>query len=264
MATPGSKRVKKELAVLHKPQRDSGGVTITPKGDSLKLFDATISGPPDTPYAGGTFSLIIELPVNYPTSPPSVRFVSKVWHPNISPNGAICLDVLKEEWNPMLTMEKVLMSIAVLLTQPDPSSPQNAYAAMQIYYENGDVFTRTAKFWTQVYAEGPGERDSDFECKLENERQKSPHNFKLDDVLEDISSRHWGYPVPENQWGFPNPNDFHDDEIFVEELGGANDVPEVMHVSDDDLFVQAALQEIGQANRRNNITNQHMHQNEAL
>jgi len=73
-------------------------------------------GPPDSPYEGGVFFLDINFPQDYPFKPPNVRFTTKIYHCNVNDQGGICLDILKGEWSPALTISKVLLSICSLLT----------------------------------------------------------------------------------------------------------------------------------------------------
>ena len=95
----------------------------------------------DTPYAGGTFIVDIEIPADYPFKPPKVRstsfnqvlqmkFETKLWHPNVSSQtGAICLDILKNEWTPALTIRTALISLQALLCAAEPDDPQDAVVA---------------------------------------------------------------------------------------------------------------------------------------
>uniref|UniRef100_A0A453FTL5 UBC core domain-containing protein n=1 Tax=Aegilops tauschii subsp. strangulata TaxID=200361 RepID=A0A453FTL5_AEGTS len=101
-----SKRILKELKDLQKdpPTSCSAG----PSGEDMFHWQATIMGPPDSPYAGGVFLVNIHFPPDYPFKPPKVSFKTKVFHPNINSNGSICLDILKEQWSPALTISKVL------------------------------------------------------------------------------------------------------------------------------------------------------------
>jgi ubiquitin-conjugating enzyme E2 D/E len=71
---------------------------------------ATIMGPPDSPYQGGVFFLTIHFPTDYPFKPPKVAFTTRIYHPNINSNGSICLDILRSQWSPALTISKVLLS----------------------------------------------------------------------------------------------------------------------------------------------------------
>ena len=73
-------------------------------------------GPGDSPYAGGVFFVLIHFPPDYPFKPPKVQFQTKVYHPNVNTQGSICLDILKEQWSPALTISKVS-----LLSQPGPA-----------------------------------------------------------------------------------------------------------------------------------------------
>merc|ERR1712031_85717 len=86
-------------------------------------WQATIMGPPDSPYQNGVFFLNINFPSDYPFKPPKVAFTTKIYHCNVNANGAICLDILKDQWSPALTISKVLLSISSLLTDPNPSDP---------------------------------------------------------------------------------------------------------------------------------------------
>ena len=68
---------------------------------------ATIMGPGDSPFSGGVFFVSIHFPPDYPFKPPKVSFQTKVYHPNVNSQGSICLDILKEQWSPALTISKV-------------------------------------------------------------------------------------------------------------------------------------------------------------
>ena len=83
---------------------------------------------------GGTFKLLIEFTEEYPIKPPQVRFLTKMFHPNIYANGKICLDILQNQWSPIYDVAAVLTSIQSLLSDPNPASPANAEASQM--YEN--------------------------------------------------------------------------------------------------------------------------------
>jgi hypothetical protein len=61
---------------------------------------------PDSPYQGGVFFLTIHFPTDYPFKPPKVAFTTRIYHPNINSNGSICLDILRSQWSPALTISK--------------------------------------------------------------------------------------------------------------------------------------------------------------
>ena len=81
-----------------------------------------------------------------------MRFITKVWHPNVSSaNGAICLDILKDQWSPALSIKTAMLSLQALLSTPEPNDPQDAVVARQ-YIDSHEAFVKTAKEWTQQYA----------------------------------------------------------------------------------------------------------------
>ena len=83
----------------------------------------TILGPDDCAYAGGKFQLNIEFPKDYPFKAPKIKFITKVYHCNISKDGSICLDIIKDQWSPILKISQVLISIQSLLCDPNPDDP---------------------------------------------------------------------------------------------------------------------------------------------
>ncbi|KAI2807963.1 hypothetical protein RDWZM_005384 [Blomia tropicalis] len=143
------KRIRKELEDLKRdpPAQCSAG----PIGDDLYSWHATITGPPDSPYQGGVFFLSIRFPTDYPFKPPRVMFNTQIYHPNIHTNGSICLDILKGQWSPALTVSKVLLSICSLLCDPNPDDPLMAESA-RIYKTNRIKYNELAREWTRRYA----------------------------------------------------------------------------------------------------------------
>ncbi|KAF3530930.1 hypothetical protein DY000_02038686, partial [Brassica cretica] len=146
-----SKRILKELKDLQKdpPTSCSAG----PVAEDMFHWQATIMGPSDSPYSGGVFLVTIHFPPDYPFKPPKVAFRTKVFHPNINSNGSICLDILKEQWSPALTISKVLLSICSLLTDPNPDDPLVPEIA-HMYKTDKNKYESTARTWTQKYGMG--------------------------------------------------------------------------------------------------------------
>ncbi|XP_055270795.1 ubiquitin-conjugating enzyme E2 D4 isoform X1 [Moschus berezovskii] len=122
-----------------------------PVGDDLFHWQATIMGPNDSPYQGGVFFLTIHFPTDYPFKPPKVVFTTKIYHPNINSNGSICLDILRSQWSPALTVSKVLLSICSLLCDPNPDDPLVPEIA-HTYKADREKYNRLAREWTQKYA----------------------------------------------------------------------------------------------------------------
>merc|ERR1711976_594898 len=111
------------------------GMTAFPLKNNIMQWYATIFGPEDTPWEGGTFKLKLVFNEDYPNKPPSVSFTSKMFHPNIYENGSICLDILQHNWTPIYDISAILLSIQSLLTDPNPRSPAN-FEAAKLYQEN--------------------------------------------------------------------------------------------------------------------------------
>ncbi|XVF54747.1 hypothetical protein PTKIN_Ptkin05aG0206300 [Pterospermum kingtungense] len=144
-------RVQKELQECDR-ERDTSGIRVSPKSDNLARLTGIIPGPLGTPYEGGSFEIDITLPDGYPFEPPKMKFVTKVWHPNISSqSGAICLDILKDQWSPALTLKTALLSVQALLSAPEPDDPQDAVVAQQ-YLREYQTFVGTARYWTENFA----------------------------------------------------------------------------------------------------------------
>ncbi|CAH0478274.1 unnamed protein product [Peronospora belbahrii] len=148
---PGG-RVRKELAECQKDSHLSGVTAVPLNPTSFIELRGSIRGPEATPYEGGHFTLEILIPPKYPFEPPGMRFITKIWHPNISSQtGAICLDILKDAWSPALTIKTALLSIQALLSAAEPLDPQDAQVA-KMYLEDQQQFLNTARFWTESYA----------------------------------------------------------------------------------------------------------------
>ncbi|KAJ6360216.1 hypothetical protein OIU77_004258 [Salix suchowensis] len=101
-------------------------------------------GPDDTPWDGGTFKLTLQFTEDYPNKPPTVRFVSRMFHPNIYADGSICLDILQNQWSPIYDVAAILTSIQSLLCDPNPNSPANSEAA-RMFSENKREYNRRVR-----------------------------------------------------------------------------------------------------------------------
>lgn len=143
------KRIKKELEDLKRdpPAQCSAG----PVNEDMFHWQATIMGPPDSPYQGGVFFLTIHFPTDYPFKPPKVAFTTRIYHPNINSNGSICLDILRSQWSPALTISKVLLSICSLLCDPNPDDPLVPEIARS-YKTDREKYNELAREWTRKYA----------------------------------------------------------------------------------------------------------------
>ena len=146
------RRIKKELQDLQKdPPANCSAGPVGDEDDDLLHWSATIMGPSDSPYAGGVFYLDVMFPEGYPYDPPKVTFRTHIYHPNINSRGGICLDILKDQWTPALTISKVLLSICVLLTEPNPDDPLVGEIA-DLYKQDREAYNERARHYTQQYA----------------------------------------------------------------------------------------------------------------
>ena len=143
------RRLRKEYQDILKnaPENISAGLVK----DSLTKWKATILGPMGSPYEGGIFELDIKFTDDYPFKAPQVKFITRIYHPNINSRGEICLDVLKSQWSPALTMDKVLLSICSLLTDPNADDPLDPEAA-KLYKNDRAEYEMIARKMTREYA----------------------------------------------------------------------------------------------------------------
>ncbi|KAG1903248.1 ubiquitin-conjugating enzyme/RWD-like protein [Suillus fuscotomentosus] len=146
------KRIHREVADAKK--EDLGSITLAPSTDNLFRWTGTIPGPQGSPYEGGVFNINIQLANDYPFSAPKVTFVTRIYHMNISDKGNICIDILKQNWSPALSLFKVMLSLSSLLTDPNPQDPLVPSIATE-YLRNRVQHDRTARRWTELYARSP-------------------------------------------------------------------------------------------------------------
>ena len=128
------------------------GLYVEPeKDDDLYYCNGCIEGPESSPYAGGVFFFKLEFPNDYPLKPFKIQFTTKIYHPNITSDGEVSLEILRTDWNPFWTISKVLSSLITLISNPDPIFHVNPEIA-QVYKMNRDLYKLNAKKWTVLYA----------------------------------------------------------------------------------------------------------------
>ncbi|KAK4569940.1 Ubiquitin-conjugating enzyme E2 1 [Recurvomyces mirabilis] len=158
MAANRTRRLQKEIADILKDTHS--GITVTAPDGTPEITDFTrfkghFLGPPDTPYEAGRYEVDIRITPEYPFKPPEMRFITKIWHPNVSSQtGAICLDTLGAAWSPVLTLKSALISLQSLLSSPEPKDPQDAEVASMLL-TRPEEFAHVAREWAIRYAAAP-------------------------------------------------------------------------------------------------------------
>ncbi|KAL8272178.1 hypothetical protein Esti_003906 [Eimeria stiedai] len=141
-------------------RQQDAAIRLVANEDNLHEWRATIRGPPESPYEGGSWNLKITCPPTYPLAPPKVVLLTKCFHPNIDfKTGAICLDILNESgWTPAWSLHFVCVAIVALLGKPNADSPLNCDAGNLI--RSGDMrgFNSMARMYTVEYASSNGAR----------------------------------------------------------------------------------------------------------
>ena len=142
-------RLEKELVQIAK--NPLPGISVGLKGDNIYEWEATIQGPPDTPYEGGKFILDMIFPENYPLTAPEVTFRTRIYHCNVNSDGKLSLDILGSLWSPTFSPEKLLLSILSLLNDCDSQNPFVPEIAAQ-YINNREEHDQVCRDWTKKYA----------------------------------------------------------------------------------------------------------------
>lgn len=127
------------------------GITVQVKESNMNYFDVFIEGPPETPFEGGKFHLEMFLPEKYPHEPPKVHMLTRIYHPNIDKIGRICLDILKKEWTPVMTIESTVLSIQALIAQPCFTDPLDTQIC-EHYLKDRAGAEQKAREWTKEFA----------------------------------------------------------------------------------------------------------------
>jgi len=144
------KRLEKELSLFkNKPIE---GVNAIPLNNELTEWDCIIKGPKNSPYENGIFHLLLKIPSDFPFKPPILTFKTKIFHPNVSTNGIICLDILSSKnWSAGIFIQKLLLMVISFLNQPNPEHGLNL-SALNLYKSSKEKYNEKVKEWTQNYA----------------------------------------------------------------------------------------------------------------
>ncbi|CDW72754.1 ubiquitin conjugating [Stylonychia lemnae] len=149
--------LRKQLKDIQQNDEIGCSVGLEDESDYFK-WNIVFEGPGDTLYEGGFFKATLKFPSDYPNSPPEMRFVTKMWHPNIYPDGKVCISILHppgtdeynnqetadERWRPILGVESIILSVISMLNDPNISSPANIDAAVE-YRDNYDSYKKKVR-----------------------------------------------------------------------------------------------------------------------
>ena len=149
--------LKKQFKDINKASDLGFNVGLLDENDFYK-WTVVIFGPSETIYEGGFFKAILTFPLDYPNSPPQMKFTSPMFHPNIYPDGRVCISILhppgtdkfneqekaEERWRPSLGAEEILLSVISMLNDPNCDSPANIDAAVMLRH-NPEQYNNTVK-----------------------------------------------------------------------------------------------------------------------
>ncbi|RDB28905.1 NEDD8-conjugating enzyme UBC12 [Hypsizygus marmoreus] len=133
-------RVQKDLTELDLP---STMKTDFPDPADLLNFSLTIT-PDEGMYKGGSFVFSFAINMNYPHEPPKVKCTQKIYHPNVDLEGNVCLNILREDWKPVLNLNSVMVGLQYLFLEPNADDPLNKEAATEMA-KNRDQFLQNVK-----------------------------------------------------------------------------------------------------------------------
>ena len=162
---------------LHLKNNPIPGINFIFNENDITDIQAEIEGPVATPYEGGIFRVTIKLLPNFPIVAPKGIFLTKIFHPNISEQGEICVNTLKRDWNPKSwSLSNLFQVIKCLLIIPFPQSALNEEAG-KLFMEDYDQFFKIAKMFTSIHAKQTKNKMEIDEPKKEKEKD----DFSSDD-----------------------------------------------------------------------------------
>ncbi|PWA26326.1 hypothetical protein CCH79_00019425 [Gambusia affinis] len=150
--------LKRLMAEYKRPANEENffeweALIISQRGDILVYW----KGPEDTCFEGGVFPAVLSFPSDYPLSPPKMRFTCDMFHPNIYPDGRVCISILHapgddpmgyessaERWSPVQSVEKILLSVVSMLAEPNDESGANVDAS-KMWREDREQFYKLAQ-----------------------------------------------------------------------------------------------------------------------
>lgn len=153
MASSAVKRLRQELKSL---SRNDPDLSLSPDENDIRRWKAVLKGPGGTPYAGGEYHLTIVAGSEYPLTPPTMTFETRIFHPNIHfATGEICLDILKTQWTPAWSIESACRAVVAMMCEPIADSPLNCDAGNMLRGGDERGFKSLARMYAVEYANAP-------------------------------------------------------------------------------------------------------------
>jgi ubiquitin-conjugating enzyme E2 G1 len=158
--------LKRELISLMKDESSGFSVGLVDDSDFFK-WQVVFEGPPESLYEGGIFSAVLTFPADFPNNPPEMKFETEMFHPNIYPDGRVCISILHppgtdrfneqetadERWRPIIGVHSILISVISMLMDPNLNSPANIDAGVMFKNDN-DAWKRKVRQLTRKSVEG--------------------------------------------------------------------------------------------------------------
>eukprot|EP00026_Physarum_polycephalum_P016325 Phypoly_transcript_17205.p1 GENE.Phypoly_transcript_17205~~Phypoly_transcript_17205.p1 ORF type:complete len:206 (-),score=44.29 Phypoly_transcript_17205:126-743(-) len=160
------RRIAKELTDLSNTPLE--GIRISLNEEDITDVYASIEGPAGTPYEGGLFKMRLRLGSDFPKAPPKAFFLTKIFHPNVSKKGEICVNTLKKDWKEDLGIKHILLTVKCLLIVPNPESSLNEEASRLLLEDYEDYF-KHAKLFTSIHAQKQSEKTEEPVSTVNNE-----------------------------------------------------------------------------------------------
>jgi len=148
--TPATmRRLMREISELKNSPPE--GIRIVTSDENILDVTGIIEGPEGTPYAGGYFRVRFKFTEEFPAAPPKCWFATKIFHPNVSSAGEICVNTLKKDWKSSYGIGHILVTVKCLLIYPNPESALDEEAG-KLLLEDYDSYSSRAKLITSVHA----------------------------------------------------------------------------------------------------------------
>lgn len=142
-------RLMKDIRALCKSPPE--GIRLSFTEESLSNITAEVHGPEQTPFEGGVFRVRLVLGPDFPQAPPKAFFLTKIFHPNVSAAGEICVSTLKKDWKPTHGLEHILLVVRCLLIVPNAESALNPEAG-RLLLDDYAEFSKRARLMTRIHA----------------------------------------------------------------------------------------------------------------